>query len=159
MLFRSLRAMRHPPAEWGFLHRWLERVKYALVVALFNVFPLPQTSGFRESFQFTGELVDRSYSVVVFPEGELTKDGSIGTFRAGIGLLATRLNIPVVPVRIEGLFAIKQSGRRWARPGTVKVTVGPPLRFSADDDPQEIATLLRTRVATLGQESTLQTKA
>jgi len=46
--------------------RWLQRMNYFLVVALFNVFPLPRTSGFRESFRFAGELADRGFSVLVF---------------------------------------------------------------------------------------------
>src|SRR4029077_461380 len=61
-----LRAMRHPPPEMGFPARVLERVRYVLAVALFNVFPLPQKAGFRTSFTFAGELVDRGWSVLVF---------------------------------------------------------------------------------------------
>jgi long-chain acyl-CoA synthetase len=148
-----LRAMRNPSAELNLFGRWLERVKYALVVALFNVFPLPQQSGFRESFQFAGELVDRGYSVVVFPEGQLTRDGQIGSFRAGIGLLVNGVRLPVVPIRVEGLFALKQARKRWARPGTIKVTVGPPVQFAAGEDPEQIATVLRDRVLALGGQN------
>jgi long-chain acyl-CoA synthetase len=92
-----LAEMRRPPSEMSFPRRWLQRMNYFLVVSLFNVFPLPKKSGFRESFRFAGDLADRGWSILVFPEGDLTPDGKLQPFRAGIGLLASNLKIPVLP--------------------------------------------------------------
>ncbi|MBI2818157.1 MAG: AMP-binding protein [Acidobacteria bacterium] len=149
MIGERLRALRHPPAEAGLLRRWVDRLSYYLLVALFNVFPLPKESGFRESFQFAGELLDRGYSILVFPEGELTKDGRVAPFKAGIGILASKLNVPVIPMRIDGLFEVKQSGRTFARPGEVKVTIGSPAQFTSYTDPAAITLELQLRVTTL----------
>jgi long-chain acyl-CoA synthetase len=113
------------------------------------VFPLPKDSGFLRSFSFVGDLVDRHWSVLVFPEGLTTQDGKLAPFRSGVGLLATRLHIPVVPIRLDGLFELKQKDRSFARPGHVKVTIGKPVRFSADQDPEEIAKELQRRVEEL----------
>ena len=60
-------------------------------------------------------------------------------FRSGIGLLAKQLNIPIVPIRLEGLFDLKQAKRILARPGHVRVIIGKPLRFAPDRDANEIA--------------------
>ncbi|MGC1685483.1 MAG: AMP-binding protein [Candidatus Acidiferrales bacterium] len=141
-----LAAMQLPPAEFSFPRRLLERLKYFLVVSLFNVFPLPRRSGFRESFSYAGELIERGESVLIFPEGELTNDGSVATFHGGIGLLASQLKVPVVPVRIDGLFEIRQAGKRMARPGTVRVTIGEPVKFPPEATPDEITQELRHRV-------------
>jgi long-chain acyl-CoA synthetase len=122
--------------------RWWQQAGYYLVVALFNVFPLPQQSGVRESFAFAGESVDGGYSVVVFPEGRRTQDGKPSPFRAGVGLLARRLDIPVVPLRIDGLFDLKLSGRKIARRGELKVMIGKPLRFSPETPAEEITSQL-----------------
>ncbi|MBI2820991.1 MAG: AMP-binding protein [Acidobacteria bacterium] len=146
-----LRAMQHPPAEMGRLRRWVEKVTYVLVLGLFNVFPLPKRSGFRESFAFAGDLVDRGYSVLVFPEGMRTRDGRMAPFQAGIGLLANNLNVPVVPVRIDGLFELKKAGRRVAPPGAIKVSLGAPVQFQPGTSPEEIARHLQERVANLEQ--------
>jgi len=51
--------------------------------ALLNLFPLPRAAGFRKSFAYAGEAVDRGYSVLVFPEGKHTTDGKMNPFRAG----------------------------------------------------------------------------
>ena len=61
---------------------------------MLNLFPLPREAGFRESFAYAGESVDRGYSLLVFPEGRHTTDGKMLPFRAGIGLLANNLQIP-----------------------------------------------------------------
>jgi long-chain acyl-CoA synthetase len=147
-----LAEMRRPPAEWPLLRRWLQRMNYFLVVSLFNVFPLPKSSGFRESFRFAGDLADRGWSVLVFPEGDLTPDGKLQTFRAGIGLLANNLKIPVVPLRIDGAYEIREAHSLFNRPGRIRVHIGAPVTFSEGADPQEIARELERRVAELDHE-------
>jgi long-chain acyl-CoA synthetase len=147
-----LAEMRQPPREWFFLRRWLNRMNYFLVVSLFNVFPLPKKSGFRESFRFAGDLADRGWNILVFPEGDLTPDGRLQPFRAGIGLLASNLKLPVVPMRVDGAYEIREARSKFNRPGRVRVHIGKPVEFPAGSDPQEIARVLEQRVAELGQD-------
>jgi long-chain acyl-CoA synthetase len=73
----------------------------------------------------------------------------MATFRSGIGLLAKQLDIPVVPMKLEGLFDLKQENRMHTRPGHVRVTIGQPVRFSADQEITEIARELERRVTEL----------
>jgi long-chain acyl-CoA synthetase len=145
-----LEGMRKPPPGTGFFRSLLLRVQYPLIIALFHVFPLPMRAGFRKSFAFAGELVDRGWSVLVFPEGELTPDGTIAPFRAGIGLLVTRLRLPVVPVRLEGLFDLREANKHWTSPGHIRITVGAPINFPETETAEEIARELERRVAGLG---------
>jgi long-chain acyl-CoA synthetase len=152
MIGERLRDLRHPPAEVGWFRRLLDPVAYLLVSALFNVFAMPKQSGVRRSFQFAGETVDRGYSVLVFPEGQLTRDGRLSEFRGGIGVLAKSLRIPVVPMRIDGLYELREARRRIARPGTVRVTIGEPIRFDPAAEPEEITSRLRRRVEQLAKE-------
>jgi long-chain acyl-CoA synthetase len=145
----SLARMRRPAENLSLFDRFLEHLRYFLALSLFNVFPLPQKSGFLQSFQFAGSLVDRGWNILVFPEGKTTENGEIIPFRSGIGLLARQLNIPVVPMYLDGLFPLKQAERLVARPGTVRVTIGQPVRFSADQDTNEVARELERRVRAL----------
>ena len=117
------------------------------------MFPLPKLSGFRESFEFAGESIERGESVLVFPEGELTRDGKVAPFRAGIGVLAAKLGAPIVPVRLDGLFDLRQAGKRFARPFQVKVTIGAPVRFPPGTTPEAITRELQEREVSLGERS------
>lgn len=144
-----LRSLRHPPREWFFLRRWFEQLQYALATASFNVFSLPQRAGYRESFKFAGEVADHGYSIVIFPEGKRTDTGKMAPFRSGIGLLAKRLQLPILPMRIDGLFSLKQKKQRFSKPGTVQVRIGQPVAFAAADSPEEIAKKLQAIVEQL----------
>ena len=140
---------KHPPAERGLVGGLWDRITYWLLVALMVVFPLPQRSGFREAFAFAGESADRGYSVLVFPEGARTTDGRIQRFRSGIGMLVNRLNLPVVPMRIDGLFELKQKKQYFSRPGTITVRIGAPIRFDPEAEPEHIAQELENVVRSL----------
>ncbi|GAC1687314.1 MAG: AMP-binding protein [Terriglobales bacterium] len=145
----ALEALRVPPRSRGLLGKIYDRVKWTLGVSLLNLFPLPQEAGFRESFTYAGESVDRGHSLLVFPEGHHTKDGNLIPFRAGIGLLVSNLDIPVVPMRIDGLFEIKSAGRHFAHPGEIKIKIGRPVRFKSSDAPEEISRQLENQIGNL----------
>jgi long-chain acyl-CoA synthetase len=145
----KLRNWRRPPRGTSVGRRLLGYLQYLSVVSLFNVFPLPQKSGFRRSFAFAGEAMDRGASVLVFPEGRRTTDGEMKTFREGIGILASDLGVPVVPIRLDGLYGMKAARRYFARPGEVNVTIGDPLEFTRETDAAQIARELERRVASL----------
>ena len=145
----ALEALRTPPPERDLLGRIYDRLKWTLGVSLLNLFPLPREAGFRQSFAYAGECVDRGYSVLIFPEGRHTADGKMNPFRSGIGLLVNNLRIPVVPMRIDGLFELKQAGKKFARPYQVGVKIGAPLQFPPGSDPEVIARELQKKVETL----------
>ena len=93
--------------------------------------------------------MDRGYSVLVFPEGRHTTDGRMNPFRSGVGLLSKNLGIPVIPMRIDGLFEVKKAGRRFALPGQIQVRIGRPLHFPRNSKPKEIAERLQKAVMEL----------
>lgn len=141
--------MWRPPRSMNIVARWWQQAGYYLVVALFNVFPLPQQSGVRESFAYAGTCADEGYSVLVFPEGRRTADGKLSPFRSGIGMLASRLDVPVVPMRIHGLYDMKLAGRKIARRGELRVVVGKAVRFARDTPAEEITNQLEHITAQL----------
>jgi long-chain acyl-CoA synthetase len=145
----ALEALHSPPRDRGFFRGIYDRIGWVLGVSLLNLFPLPREAGFRESFAYAGEAVDQGYSVLVFPEGRHTVDGTIHPFRAGIGLLAKNLGIPVLPMRIMGLFELKQAGKKFALPGKIQVRIGKPMTFEPNADAEEIARKLQNVVEAL----------
>jgi long-chain acyl-CoA synthetase len=142
----ALEVLRTPPGDRGVFGRAYDRVKWFLGVSLLNLFPLPREAGFRRSFAYAGEAVDHGYSVLVFPEGRHTTTGEMNPFRTGIGLLAQNLGIPVLPMRIDGLYELKQAGKKFAAPYKIAVRIGKPLRFHPGTPPEQIAAQLQQAV-------------
>jgi long-chain acyl-CoA synthetase len=128
------------------LRRLLNKLDYFLVIALFNVFPLPQQSNIRESFEFAGESADRGFSILVFPEGRRSETGELGEFRSGVGMLAQRLNLPVLPIRIDGLKVLGRAKRHFARKGEIVVRVGRPMMMDASLNTDQITCALEEAV-------------
>ncbi len=95
------------PQGFRFRERAWRTIQYGLACGLVNAYPLPQEmSGVRRSLKFTGELVQAGYCPLVFPEGERSPDGKMYPFKAGIGLMATRLRVPVVPIHLDGMYRV-----------------------------------------------------
>ena len=100
----------------------------------FNGFLLsPDPSAVQSALQHAGRLVETGYSILIFPEGVRTPDGKIHAFRPGAGLMAERLGVPVIPVRIEGLYEVWPAHQRQPGKGKVRVTIGKPERVSVEE--------------------------
>jgi long-chain acyl-CoA synthetase len=119
-------------------HTWREwftnSINYYLAAFYFNAFPLPQReAGARQTLKYIGELVSDGWSILIFPEGERSVTGDIKTFRGGIGMIGSRLDVPIVPVRLEGVHRLLPVGSRSVRPGRARVAFGPPLSLRGED--------------------------
>ncbi len=128
---------------------WLARPAYWLSVALFNVFPLPRSVGFRESFAHAGEALDRGYSVLVFPEGRRGRTGELQPFRQGIGLLVQASQVAVLPVALQGAGGTARGGGGWFRPPGLAVHVGEPMQFPVAMSPEVISRQLEDALRAL----------
>lgn len=72
-------------------------------------------------------LVGEHHSLIVFPEGTRSVDGTMGRFKGGSFVLALEGGIPVVPVSIAGSRQVMQKGRLTVRPGHVALTIHEPI--------------------------------
>lgn len=122
------------PAGFSWRQVATNRTNYVLASFFFNAFPLPQReAGTRETLRYIGGLFEDGYSLLIFPEGKRTDHGEIATFRPGVGMIASRLRVPVVPVRVQGLERILHHSWKMAQPGRATITFGSPLHVSGDD--------------------------
>jgi len=136
------------PAGAGLRLRAEEMAQYLAALGLFNAFPLPQkTTGVRRALRYAGELADNGYDLLIYPEGTRSRDDSIGRYMPGVGLLALELRLPVVPVRLDGLFRVYSQFDELPRRNPVSVAVGQPLQIESHGDPAAFAE--RLRAATL----------
>jgi long-chain acyl-CoA synthetase len=122
------------PDQFGWARRLPNSLNYYLASLFFNAFPLPQReAGTRQTLRYIGTLMSEGYSLLIFPEGKRTDAGEINPFQAGIGMIASKLGVPVVPVRLDGLDRILH--QRWTLPrrGRARVAFGPPMSLSGSD--------------------------
>ena len=122
------------PAGYTWRQWFTNSLNYYLACFYFNAFPIPQReAGARQTLKYIGELTGGGWSVLIFPEGERAVTGAIKPFRGGVGMIASRLELPVVPVRLDGVDRILPLGSQVIRPGRVRVAFGAPLHLRGDD--------------------------
>jgi long-chain acyl-CoA synthetase len=137
------------PEQFPWKEVWWTGLGYLLACGLFNAYPLPQRmSGARRALNYTGDLVRRGYCPLVYPEGLRSPDGQLHSFRPGIGMMATRLRVPIVPVYIDGMYEIYSVRDSWPKPGPVRVSFGTPQEFTTETY-EEVAQKLHRAVEVL----------
>jgi long-chain acyl-CoA synthetase len=144
-----LLAFRTARRQQEFRLSFLGPAAYFLITALFNVFPLPRSSGYRRSFAHAGEALDHGYSVLIFPEGHRSEDGSLHPFRPGIGLLAIQSRVGILPVGLMGLGELKKNKSRWFRSRKLGIHVGRVVSLDVSAEPAELTRILEEAVRQL----------
>src|SRR5206468_2855051 len=86
-----------------------------------------------QTLRYIGEVLEDGFSVLIFPEGKRSDTGEIQPFRPGIGMIAARLGVPVIPVRIDGLDKVLHHSWKWPAVAPVRVAFGAPLRLTGED--------------------------
>lgn len=74
-------------------------------------------------------LLEEPVIYILFPEGTRTRDGEMGRFKPGLGMLVAETDVPVVPCHIRGAFQALPSGRSIPRPHALRLAIGEPLSF------------------------------
>ncbi len=74
-------------------------------------------------------------AIILFPEGTRSPDGNLQTAKPGVGLLACRTRVPVVPARIFGSFDAFGRDGKVRVPTPISVVYGPPILPADYDDP------------------------
>jgi len=143
----------------GDLFTFRERIRntleYYLACTLFNTFPIPQKmGGVQRALRYAGELVEEGYCPLLFPEGGRSEDGNMRPFMPGIGIMAIRLRIPVVPVHISGLFEVLSRSDSWPKPGKCAVRIGTALKFNREADPKRVAKRVEEAIRSLSSQET-----
>jgi long-chain acyl-CoA synthetase len=108
-----------------------------LAPLLMNAFPFSRKRAIRKSLGLMGELLDDGWSVLLYPEGIRRRTGEMAPFKPGVGLIATEMRAPIVPVKLKGSFEILPRGSSLR--DRVEVRFGAPLDFGGAHDHAETA--------------------
>jgi len=107
-------------------------ISWAMLAADFV--PLDRRNARRaiKSFDKAAQKIRKGISFVVFPEGTRTSDGTVKEFKRGIFVLAEKSNADILPLSISNSFNLMPRTTWKIKPGTVKLTIGKPMKFKKD---------------------------
>jgi len=67
------------------------------------------------------------WSLLIYPEGTRSRDGSLQQFKKGAFVLAVSTGIPILPVTVNGAHKVLPKHSLEIRPGIISVTIGRPI--------------------------------
>lgn len=130
-----------------------EAMKWPVVgqmAATLGAIPLKRGHGL-DALKSAQACLSRGESVLIFPEGKLTRDGSIGEFQPGVARLQKEAQCAIVPFAISGGYEAWPREKRAPRPAAIRIAIGRPLEANELQDlsVDEIRHLLHDRVLEL----------
>ncbi len=121
LVFLAKEELFKPPLGW--------------VISHMRAIPIKRGKGDVDTLKTSLELLDKGCGLCIFPEGTRASPGKFLRPKAGVGLLAIRSGVPVVPVLIEGTDRVFPRGARFPKPGyPIRVYVGKAEVFSSYED-------------------------
>ncbi len=142
-------AWRRRLAIAGAAKLWRNPIYWVINPLLGNGFPIAQEGAVRPSLENMGKILDNGWSVLIYPEGELTVGGPIKSFMNGTGLVAVEGRLTVVPMKLH----IHRFGAPARFPvlkrGSVEVRFGEPINFLPATDYQEATSVVEDAVRSL----------
>jgi 1-acyl-sn-glycerol-3-phosphate acyltransferase len=116
--------------------------------SLLGSFPVHRSGG-SATLDYPKWLIDKGFSIAIFPEGTRSGSGKLGKFRHGVSILALAKDVPVVPMYFAGLADIRPKGSQELRPARAVAMLGRPIRFARGTTVDEATRILRHAVEAL----------
>lgn len=132
---------------------------FSSLIRLYNAFPVERGRADLKAIETTLKLLNEGKSVLIFPEGTRSRTGRLQRARGGVGIIAYKAKVPVLPTYISGTQKVLPPGRAIPRLNRVEVRFGKPVPLQDLYDEEEskriyvlIAERITAAIAMLGGE-------
>jgi 1-acyl-sn-glycerol-3-phosphate acyltransferase len=125
---------------------WLEWI----VAAGFNAFSFDRHGPPLRSLRTSVQLIRNGWSLLLYPEGTRSRDGTMRGFKAGVSVLARFSGRPVVPIHVSGGGEVLPCGMLLPRPGRITVRFGAALHHGEHESPEAFTARVQSEVGRLG---------
>ncbi|MFQ5472397.1 MAG: lysophospholipid acyltransferase family protein [Dehalococcoidia bacterium] len=125
-----------------------QRIKGMWHSLRYNAFPITRGGGLK-SLAYSQWLLDRGWSLLIFPEGRRSRTGELQKFHPGPAFLAIGQLVPVLPIYISGASAILPPGTRESKPAPVHVRIGDVISFEDGTEISEARRAMEQAMRTL----------
>lgn len=112
---------------------------FSWLISNVGAFPLKRDSADLSAIKEAIRRLKNGNVLVLFPEGSRRIDGKSGTPQGGIGFLATKVNVPMIPAFIKGTQIALPKGAKFVRPTKVFVRFGKQISIERRMPYQDIA--------------------
>jgi 1-acyl-sn-glycerol-3-phosphate acyltransferase len=130
----------------------------AFAAFILNALPMWRKHCGSHSLQMLRErLVEEPCIYILFPEGTRSRDGALGPFKPGLGMLVAETNVPVVPCLLQGAFEACPPHTKIPRAKKISLRIGKPILFEGTKNERmgwaEIANASRAAVEQLTSDA------
>ncbi len=106
------------------------RLRRAYFENFTNLAPFDRQGGLRQALRQAGQIIEQGKTVLIFPEGTRSPDGSIQEFKSVIGYLALHHEVDILPVYLGGTYEALPKGRTLPTKREITARIGPPLQVA-----------------------------
>ena len=107
---------------------------------------LMQHQNLKESILRMAKVLRQGKNLVIFPEGRRTEDGKMQTFKKTFAILSKELNVPIVPVRIEGAYEAMPRGTKRLGKHKITVTYLPVVKPTSEQTYEQLSDQVRDAI-------------
>lgn len=100
---------------------------FGRLIASLNAYPVKRGAADIGAIKESLRRLKHGSVIVLFPEGTRTEDGRINPMLPGVGAIALKARVPIVPTLIDGVYQTWPKGRLLPSPGDVVIEYGAPL--------------------------------
>jgi 1-acyl-sn-glycerol-3-phosphate acyltransferase len=140
--------------DYFFAHPFRRTIAFLLA----NIIPMGRDTFDGSAFAYCRRKFREGANIILFPEGTRSVGTAMQCFKPGVGLLALRHDLPVVPAFVRGAHRCWPKGAVFPRPGRIEVVLGRPVRYRGMPNRKAswrwIARDLEHRVGSLAAEPT-----